>query len=74
MLDNLWIMLFRVLGLIVLCLLVIPAAPAAAQSELERAREKVSELQGEVDVLLERLLEMQDRVDAAGAEIGRAHV
>lgn len=67
MLDNLWIMLFRVLGLIVLCLLVIPAVPTAAQGELERARERVSELQGEVDVLLEKLLEMQDRVDAAGA-------
>ena len=67
MLDNLWIMFFRVLGLLVLFLLVIVAVPAAAQSELERAREKVSELQGEVDVLFERLLEVQDRVDAAGA-------
>ena len=67
MLDNLWIMFFRVLGLLVLFLLVIVAVPAAAQSELERAREKVSELQDEVDVLFERLLEMQDRVDAAGA-------
>ena len=60
-------MFFRVLGLLVLFLLVIVAVPAAAQSELERAREKVSELQDEVDVLFERLLEMQDRVDAAGA-------
>ena len=72
MVDSLWKMLRRLVLALTATLLVVLSSPVGAQSELERARQRVEELQAEVDALFEDVKEAQHRVDVAAESFWQA--